>query len=334
MARAWITPTKSGNYSVNWYEAGRRHSKVKYSRNQALEYKADIEHRLNMGLPSALLCVPWDNIVADYLRSKESDRKAPATIVEIRGMLNNFARLVGRLKSTQIDQAAIDKFKELRGKEKISGNTLNKDLANLKAFVRYFSIDRAYIRPRLAIKPVRTTVKPIRALSEEQVQTLLRSLKRFSPSYYIRGLLALCTGLDSGTIDNIMIHDIHFENDTIDTFRPKKNKWHLARPVQSAVMKEIANFLAEQEEGQFRLLPDLYRRNKWIDLCRVAGVKTTFHNLRKTYASLLQKKGVSLAVAKELLDHESIVTTQKYYTDVSSEHKAAADSLPVQDWVQ
>ena len=334
MARAWITETKSGNYAVSYYEDGRRHSKVKYSRNQALEYRADIEHHLNMGLPSALLAVPWDNLVAEYIRSKEADRKAPATIIEIRGMLNNFARLVGRLKSTQIDQAAIDKFKELRGQENISGHTLNKDLANLKAFVRYFSLDRAYIRPRLVIKPVRATVKPVRALGEEQIQTLLRSLKRYSLSYYIRALLALCAGLDSGTIDNIMIHDIHFEDDTIDTFRPKKNKWHMGRPIQSAVMKEISNFVAEQEEGQFRLLPDLYRRNKWIDLCQQAGVRTTFHNLRKTYASLLQKKGVSLAVAKELLDHESITTTQKYYTDVSSEHKAAADSLPVDEWVQ
>lgn len=338
---AGINKTKSGKWAVNWRENGKRYSKVKYTKSQALEFKADIEYHLNMGLPSALLMVPWDNLVAEYLRSKETDRKAPATIVEIRAMLNRFARLVGRLKSTQIDQATIDLFKQKRGEEKairgnetISGNTLNKDLANLKAFVRYFSVDRAYIRPRLVIKPVRTTVKPVRALSEEQIQTLLRSLKQHNTSYYIRALLALCAGLDSGTIDNIQIHDIHFEDDTIDTFRPKKNKWHNARPIQSAVMKEIANFLAEQEEGQFRLLPDLYRRNKWVLLCRQAGIITTFHNLRKTYASLLQKKGVSLAIAKELLDHQSIITTQKYYTDVSSEYKAAADSLPVKEWIQ
>lgn len=333
MSRAWINKSKSGNWTVGWYENGKRHSKTKYSKNQALEFKADIEHKLNMGLPSALMVVPWDNLAAEYIQGKIADRRAPATIVEIKIMLNNFARLVGRLKSTQIDQASIDKFKLLRGQENISPNTLNKDLANLKAFVRYFSIDRAYIRPRLVIKPVRATVKPVRALDEEQIQTLLRYLKTKSLTYYIRALLALCAGLDSGTIDNIMIQDIHFENDTIDTFRPKKNKWRMARPIQKAVMQEIANFLAEQEERQFRLLPDLYRRNKWVDLCKEAGIITTFRNLRKTYASLLQKKGVSMAVARELLDHESIVTTIKWYTDVSSEHKAAADSLPVEDWV-
>lgn len=344
MAKAWLNKVKSkrdkDKWRVGWYENGHKRSKVKYSRNQALEFKADVEHRLNMGLPSALLTVPWDNLVADYIRSKEAGRRAPATLVEIKATLNNFARLVGRLKSTRIDQESIDKFKQLRGEEKalrgkdiISGNTLNKDLANLKAFVRYFSIDGAYIRPRLVIKPVKAIVKPVKVLTEEQIQTLLRSLKRFSPTYYIRALLALCAGLDLGTIDRIMIHDINFEVDTIDTFRPKKSKWHLSRPIQKAVMVEITKFVSEQPDGQMRLLPDLYRRNKWIELCLQAGVRSTFHNLRKTYASLLQKKGVSLAIAKELLDHESIVTTQKWYTDVSSEHKAANDSLPVDEWL-
>lgn len=337
MSRAWMNKLKSkrdkDKWRIGWYENGRRHSKVKYSRNQALEFRADIEHKLNMGLPSALLMVPWDNLVADYIRGKEADRRAPSTIVEIKGMLNNFARLIGRLKSTRIDQEAIDKFKRLRGEEKISANTLNKDLANLKAFVRYFSIDRAYIRPRLVIKPVKAVVKPVKVLSEDQIQTLLRSLKRFSPTYYIRALLALCAGLDSGTIDRIMIHDINFEVDTIDTFRPKKSKWHLARPIQKAVMVEITKFVSEQLDGQMRMLPDLYRRNKWIELCLQAGIKTTFHGLRKTYTSLLVKKGVSMAVAQSLLDHESILTTKKYYVNVSDQQKDANDKLPVDEWL-
>lgn len=334
MARVWMNKLKGNKFRIGWYDDGKRHSKVKYSKNQALEFKADVEHRLNMGLPSSLLTVPWDNLVAEYIRAKEAERRAPATIVEIKGMFNNFARLVGRPKSTNITQESIDLFKARRSAENVSGNTVNKDLANLKAFLRYFSIDRAYIRPRLSIKPVKATVKPVRALTEEQIQTLLQSLKRFSPSYYIRALLALCAGLDSGTIDNIMIHDVNFEADTIDTYRPKKSKWHLGRPIQKAVMVEITKFVAEQADGQMRLLPDLYRNPKWIELCLQAGVNTTFHNLRKTYASLLVKKGVSMAVAQSLLDHESIITTRKWYIDVGGQEKTANDSLPVGDWIQ
>lgn len=333
MARAWLTKSKSGKPVVNWIDNGRRRSKTRHSMGQAREFKADIEHKLNMGMPSALCNVSFEALKKDYIDSKIADRRADGTLIEIKGMFKNFERICGKPTSVQIKQADIDKFKQIRGAECKSGNTLNKDLANLKAFVRYFSVDRAYIRPGLVIKPVRATVKPVRVLSEDQIGCLLRSLKQNNRRYYTRALLALCAGLDVGSIDAIGIRDIHFEDDTIDTFRPKKNKWHLARPIQKAVMAEISNFLAQQRDGQLRLLPDKYNRDKWIELCRQAGIATTFHNLRKTYASLLQKKGVALATAKELLDHETIATTQRWYTDMSSEHKKAADSLPVDGWI-
>jgi len=198
------------SYQVGWYDNGRRRSKTKYSLAQAREFKADIEHKLNMGMPSALLNVSWDALKKDYIDSKMADRRAPGTITEIKGMLKNFERLIGKPNSTQIIQADIDKYKKLRGAECKSGNTLNKDLANLKAFIRYFSVDRAYIRPRLVIKPIRATVKPVRPLSEEQISSLLHSLKLNNRRYYIRALLALCAGLDVGTIDAIGIRDIHF----------------------------------------------------------------------------------------------------------------------------
>lgn len=329
--KAWIAKDKR---TVGWYENGHRHSKTCSMPEQARELKSDIEYRMNHGLSTSLMTVAWERLKYDYIKSKKADRRAPATIREINNMFYKFETLVGRPKSTEITQEHIDKFKALRSNEDISGNTVNKDLANFKAFLRYFSIDRLYIRPNLKVTFVKAKVKPIKSLDEEQIGRLLRYLKINSPSYYIRALLALSAGLDAGTIDNIMIQYINFDTNTIDTYRPKKNKWHLNRPIQEQVMKEIANFMAEQPAGQFRLLPDLYRRNKWVMLCQGAGIKTTFHNLRKTFGSLLQKKGVSLAVAQDLLDHESVETTRKYYTDVNSEHQAATNRLPVNDWIQ
>jgi integrase len=335
MSRAWIKKKQNQNSTVwliGWYENGKRKSKTKYSSDQARMFRAEIEHRLNMGQPGSLLAVPWEKLRAEYIQAKIAERKAKATIAEIKRTLKNFERLVGTPASTTITQESVDKFKSARGAECRSANTLNKDLANLKAFIRYFSIDRAYIRP-LTVKRVKAAVKPVKALKENQIQTLLQSLKFHNQNYYIRALLALCAGLDASTIDNIMIHHIDFESDTIDTYRPKKDAWHHERPIQAEVMKEISNFVAEQPSGQLRLLPDLYNWQKWTQLCLQAGVKTTFHQLRKTYASLLQQKGVSLAVASELLDHESIETTKRWYTDVSGLHKTANDSLPVEEWI-
>lgn len=339
MSKAWVTKTKSGNFQVSWYEGRdqngklKKHSKVQYSRDQAEGFKADIIHKLNRGLTTSLLAVPWDQLKYEYIEAKQAERKAKATIIEIVGMFKRFERLVGLLRSTELQQEHLDKFKRLRGNECKSANTLNKDLANLKAFVRYFSIDRAYIRPYMVIKQVKATVKPVRALTEEQIQSLLCSLKQNSRPYYIRALLALCAGLDVSSIDYIRIQDIHFEDDTIDTFRPKKSKWHAMRPIQSAVMNEIADFWLHQKDGQVRLLPDRYTWYAWNQLCDSAGINSTFHNLRKTYASMLVKKGVSLAVAQGLLDHQSIETTRKFYLDITGEEKKAADSLPAASWI-
>lgn len=334
MRKAWIFKTKAGRPAVAWYdENGKRRQRTCVDQRMARILKSDMEHRLNAGLTSSLCKVKWEVLVEEYVKDKQSSRRAPATIKEIENTLKNFARICGKLHSTQIVQAQIDKFKHLRGLECKSGNTLNKDLANLKAFIRYFSIDRAYITPRIKIRLNKTVVKPVRALTEDQVQSLLQYLKRNSPSYYIRALLALSAGLRISHIENIKIKDIHIEEGTIDTFNIKSKKWWIGRPIQKSVMDEIAAFLLNQNDGRVLLIPHKYNWYEWKDLCKKAGVKTTFHNLRKTCCSLLQQRGVGLAVAMRILEHEDIKTTIKWYSDVNPAVKPAQDSLPVDKWI-
>jgi integrase len=335
MAKVWISK-KNDKWVVGWYnEFGKRKSKVQYSRPQAEGFAADITVKLNAGNTTSLCRVPWDYLLIQYFNSKEAQKLKPASIVEIKHTLKEFARLVGKLKSTQITQEAIDEFKLKRGRMGISNSTLNKDLANLKAFVRFFSIDRAYIKPDLKFQKVKAVLKPVQALTEEQVQTLLRSLKCNSPDYYIRALLALSAALRISTIDRIEISEIHFDKNTIDTFSPKTGKWWMDRPIQPAVMSELSNYLSiHTPEGSTRLLAGSYRRPKWLRLTLQAGIKTTFHNLRKTCCSLMQQRGVSTAVAAKILEHSSPATTRKWYTDVSPAVKRATEALPVQDWIE
>lgn len=336
MSKVWITKTKSGNWAVGWREGKKRKSRVMYSKDQAESYAADITLKLNAGDVTTLLAVPWPYLLKEYFDSKEASKLQQTSITEIRHTLKEFERLVGALKSTEIDQLAIDKFKLLRGKAGISNSTLNKDLTNLKAFVRFFSIERAYCRPNLNLKKVKAVVKPVRALVDEQVKTLLQSLKRSAPDYYIRALLALSAALRISTIDRMEIGEIHFDRNTIDTFETHKSgKWWMDRPIQPAVMTELSNYLSTYvAAGSLRLLAGPYRRPKWLNLTKQAGVQTTFHNLRKTCCSLMQQRGVSTAVAAEILGHSSPATTRRWYTDVSPAVKAATEALPVEEWIQ
>ncbi|MFC1637031.1 hypothetical protein ACFL5Z_19590, partial [Planctomycetota bacterium] len=59
-----------------------------------------------------------------------------STLYETALTLRHFERLIGRLNSKQITQNTIDKFILDRGKE-IKRSTLNKDIKNLRAFIRW-----------------------------------------------------------------------------------------------------------------------------------------------------------------------------------------------------
>jgi integrase len=58
-----------------------------------------------------------------------------------------------------------------------------------------------------------------------------------------------------------------------------------------------------------------------------------FHDLRKTFGSILAQKGVSTAVTQKLLEHSSPDLTNKVYTNVDPVLRHAVDQIPVGDWL-
>ena len=63
----------------------------------------------------------------------------------------------------------------------------------------------------------------------------------------------------------------------------------------------------------------------------MSGLK--FHDLRKTFASLLAQRGVSTTVTQKLLEHSSPQLTNDIYTNVDPVLRQAVSLLPVADWV-
>ncbi len=61
--------------------------------------------------------------------------------------------------------------------------------------------------------------------------------------------------------------------------------------------------------------------------------KLKFHELRKTFASLLAQRGVSTAVTQRLLEHSTPRLTNEVYTNVDPVLRQAVCLLPVGDWV-
>jgi integrase len=58
-----------------------------------------------------------------------------------------------------------------------------------------------------------------------------------------------------------------------------------------------------------------------------------FHDLRKTFGSVLVQNGISTAVVQKLLEHSSPDLTNKVYTNVDPVLRHAVDQIPASDWM-
>jgi integrase len=58
-----------------------------------------------------------------------------------------------------------------------------------------------------------------------------------------------------------------------------------------------------------------------------------FHDLRKTFCSILAQSGISMAVTQQLLEHASPDLTTRVYTNVDPVLRHAVDQIPAGDWL-
>jgi integrase len=78
----------------------------------------------------------------------------------------------------------------------------------------------------------------------------------------------------------------------------------------------------------------LYEDKWWKKICEAAGLADLkFHDLRKTFGSILAQNGISTAVTQKLLEHSSLCLTNKIYTNVDPVLRHAVEQLPVGDWL-
>jgi integrase len=84
-----------------------------------------------------------------------------------------------------------------------------------------------------------------------------------------------------------------------------------------------------------RLLTDyMCRHKRWRKICKEAELTDLkFHDLRKTFGSLLAQNGISTAVTQKLLEHSSPNLTNKVYTNIDPVLRHAIEQLPVGDWL-
>ena len=333
MKKVWLYKRKNiKGWWCGWYESGKRKSKALPSKELAEHYKHIKYTQLNSDVFTGIVSVGWEQMVLEYIEAKKLQGVTEGTLYEHALSLRNFERIIGKCNSKQITQSTIDNFISKRSPE-VKRPTLNKDLRNLKTFTNWCRKNR-YLNGQLEIKELKVEERPVKSLNVSQIKKLLASTKQY-PAMKMRILLALGTGLGRGDIESLKISDIDFERNSIATTRKKTKKSMASRPVSAEVMAELSKFVCSLDVGQEKLFKTIFNYRKWRKICKKAGLfDLKFHDLRRTFCSLLAQNGVSTAVTQRLLEHSSPNLTNKVYTNVDPVLRQSVDQLQISQWLR
>jgi len=287
--------------------------------------------QLNSDVFTSVIDFDWRQSLNEYKRYKQVEGLEDSSIYEVILTLRHYERLVGPNSSKDITQQSLDTFVLKRSRE-VKKNTLNKDIKNLHAFLKW-AANNHFVASNLKVKKVKVAPKPVTSLSPQQVKKLI-TIASIYPTMRLRILLAVTTGLRRGDIEAIRIGDIQFDRNTLATRNRKAKKVMPERPIPEPIMTELSNYVATLPDGQEWLFPDKFSPKRWEKVRRAMGLpKLQFHDMRKTFASLLAQKGVSTAVTQRLLEHSSPQLTNDVYTNVDPVLRQAVSLLPVADWL-
>jgi integrase len=108
-----------------------------------------------------------------------------------------------------------------------------------------------------------------------------------------------------------------------------------SRPVPIPIMNEIKKYVAELNLKQEKIFTDCYNQYRWNQIRKKLDLNDfKFHDLRKTFCSLLAQSSVSTAVTQRLMERSSSDLTNKVYTNVDPVLRHAVDQIPVGEWLQ
>lgn len=100
-------------------------------------------------------------------------------------------------------------------------------------------------------------------------------------------------------------------------------------------MAELKKYVTTLDPKQERLFSRPFSQYRWTQIRDELGLLDfKFHDLRKTFGSVLAQNGISTAVIQRLLEHSSPDLTNKVYTNVDPVLRHAVDQIPVTDWLK
>lgn len=337
-----ITPikTKSGvKYLARVYVKGARPSKIFEARGDAEKWVNSIRYRRDRGCELISQPVTVQQLFDSYMVYAEEKGRSHSTLRTHRFNFKNWLlRFYGSADLTTVtleEHRALGYFLK---KENVSAATRNRIRALIK--VMYSTAIRGQLfnaafksNPFDSIEPVVETKEPVKYLTQDEVEALLRGNEE--THYYPLLLLILRTGLRIGEALGLHHEQVDLKTGmlVIDRQFDKSQNRIIKRTKSKKVrvvylLEDVLRNLPEVKKGPIFLkedgstiTSDYFLKFILPKACQRSGVKLIHpHGLRHSFAANYLMCGGNIWDLSKILGHHSVSVTERYYAHFTLEH--------------
>ncbi len=243
----------------------------------------------------------------DFEKTKEN--KSDRTREIYRYAFNKLLNFTGDIEVRKVTEDVIDEFEKYL---KLSKGSLEIIFRHLRIIFEYFRKMRIIDFNLVPRKQV--VEKKINVISKEEMDLILKLLRKHNSNQYKAIKLLIMTGLRVSELIRLEFEDIDFKRNIIYI---KNNKGK--RIDQFPLYRELRVFLeSEWSELTGKVCP--YKSKEALSFFRHFLKRNNFrhysiHEIRKTFLSRLANAGMSLFDLQKIARHRDIKTTQKYYLE-------------------
>ncbi len=283
-----------------------------------------------IGLPQTRKTPSLKDYTKKYLEFSKGDKEN--TLLAKKRAINVLAQYLGDYRLDKITTFIIEKFRiERREKDKVKDSVINQDIAILthlyNTAIKEGVIDKT---PCQNVKRLKTAQTKDRILSQPEIALLLEKLQGKDRLMILVGLF---TGLRLGGVLGLSWANIDLNKGLI-TSNHKTGKI-ISIPISDYLAGELLKW-KEANTGDRPFTNGKITQNTIIrhseyfsKLFNGLGIQNfTFHNLRHTFASILQAElGIGAIVVQGMTGHSSLGMLQKYSHTGMDSKKIAINAL-------
>jgi integrase/recombinase XerD len=277
----------------------------------------------------------------NYLNHLRIERAlATNTIESYQRDLAKFALFLSDAKKdfAQLIPSHIEAFEVFLKETKISSSSINRCISALKGFYRYCALEYEISNPMTESTTLKTPRRLPKALSINEITSLIESAKREGDPISLRDCAILEILYSTGArvseviginFSDIATQDLDGERISVVKLRGKGSKERIV-PLGKFAFAALDEYLvrtkpllaAKNAKSESALFLNsrgkrLSRQSAWqivLDAAHATGLegKVSPHVFRHSYATHLLDGGADIRVVQELLGHSSVTTTQIY----------------------